>query len=69
MKPELLQLDMRVQTPSGSGRVRPFFDEDPDIVVCPEPAPGTGVLCRVKLDESGDFVEVKTDDVEPMAYT
>jgi len=66
MNPEMLQLNMRVMTPKGSGRIMPFFDEDPDTVVCQ--GPDGVVTCRVKLDETGEQIDVKFNDVKSMPY-
>ena len=67
MKPEMLQLGTRVMTPKGSGRVRPFFDEDPNIVVC-QAHDKKNILCRIKIDETNDVIEFDTETVQLMGY-
>jgi hypothetical protein len=69
MKPEQVELNTRVSTPDGSGRVMPFFKEDPDLVVCQAPNKPRKILCLVKLDDSNEEKEYDVQLVEFLQYT
>ena len=61
-------MNMRVMTPDGTGRVMPFFKEDPDLVVCKAPGTPTKIVCLVKLDETNEEKEFDVAEIEFVQY-